>query len=195
MGLVPVVLLARSESSGVVYALERQENGLYVICRLGNWVDLIVLAKHATVISRERLNPPAARPSSRDQVTTNAITTPQIYKDQKIKRAAIEAIQSLVKKRARSQSVCTLDESAKQEASDPTAPTESHVLTPQLKEEETTNTDTQPHHDEPVSVPVANSKSLEESSQQTADAILDNIKTHYFDALYKSMVRSCFTPL
>ncbi|KAM0554098.1 hypothetical protein ACHAPJ_006896 [Fusarium lateritium] len=189
MGTVPVVLLARKESSRAVYALERQENGLYVVCRLGPWVDLETLADHASAVCRERLRP-VVKTESQNQNASSAITTPQIHKDQKIKRAAIEAIQSLVRKRPRSQSVSTLAESVKQETvSEAAIPIETKLPSPVLNPEELTrnpsdNTIPSILPTTSTSTPINNE---EPASQQTTEGIFDTLRTQYFDTLYKSM--------
>lgn len=189
MGSVPVVLLARYESSRSVYALERQDNGLYVACRLGAWIDLSSLAKHATAACHERLRS-TARPESRGRTASAAMTTPQLQKDHKVKRAAIEAIQSLVRKRARSQSISTFEDPIK---SDDNAlvpkPVESQLPSPLLQQEDLPDVDTLGKM-EVVAPPVSNSifNNPEESApQQTAEVIFENIRTQYFEALYKSM--------
>ncbi|KAF7551684.1 hypothetical protein G7Z17_g4840 [Cylindrodendrum hubeiense] len=141
MGSVPVVLLARYDSSRNVYALERQDNGLYIACRLGSWVDLSSLAKHATAACHKRLRS-TARPESRGRIGSTAMTTPQLQKDQKVKRAAIEAIQSLVRKRARSQSISTFDDPFKldENALNPN-PVESQLPSPLLQQAELPGTE------------------------------------------------------
>ncbi|KAI8629176.1 DNA replication regulator SLD3-domain-containing protein [Xylariaceae sp. FL1651] len=105
MGARPVVLIARLESNKSVYAIERQADALYTLCHLGSWVDLEQLCGQATVscahLIRKRpgssIAPSAPRP----------LTTPQTSHENKKRRLAIEAIQSLVKKPARSQSIST----------------------------------------------------------------------------------------
>ncbi|KAK7421917.1 hypothetical protein QQX98_001911 [Neonectria punicea] len=188
LGSVPVVLLARYESSRNVYALERQDSGLYVACRLGSWIDLHSLAKHATATCPERLRP-TSRPESRGQSTPTVLTTPQLHKDQNVKRAAIEAIQSLVRKRARSQSVSTFDDFAPPKL-DPVASklVQSQLPSPVIQPQELPDTQS-PVETEvgpPVSTP--NCANLGDSvPQQSAEEIFDNIRTHYFEALYKSL--------
>ncbi|KAJ4235952.1 hypothetical protein NW759_001036 [Fusarium solani] len=184
MGSVPVVLLARKESSRAVYALERQENGLYVVFRLGSWVNLEELAKDASAVCHERLRPPV-KLESQGQTASSAITTPQLHKDQKMKRAAIEAIQSLVRKRPRSQSVSTLAESERHDGkSDAAVPTETKLPSPVLMKEELAAI---PTENAKQAVPSASINPEEPPPQQTADEIFDALRTQYFDALYKSM--------
>lgn len=181
MGSVPVVLLARFDSSRNVYALERQPNGLYITCRLGPWTDLLDLSTHATATCQERLRA-VPRPNSR-QGATSALTTPQLHNDHKVKRAAIEAIQSLVRKRARSQSVSTLEE-----ATQALNPVKSQLPSPVLKHEElpeaNAHIDSTIEHLTPVSKPISHEQP---TPQQTGETIFDTIRTQYFEALYKSM--------
>lgn len=192
LGSAPSVLVARNEPKGSVYALERQANGLYVMCRLGPWVDLDALAGKATAVSQERLWP--ARPERREQNTVTALTTPRMYKEQKTKRAAIEAIQSLVRKRARSQSVSTFDDVTRREG----------VAEPDTSQSQLPSPGEQPERQlEPellASTPTADlslvvDKTAESAPQHTADSIFDNIRTHYFEALYRSMVRRLYFDL
>ncbi|KAM0347080.1 hypothetical protein ACHAPU_005019 [Fusarium lateritium] len=189
MGSVPVVLLAKKESSRAVYALERQVNGLYVVCRLGPWVDLDVLAGHATAVCQQRLHP-VAKSESQILNDTSAITTPHIHKEEKIKRAAIEAIQSLVRKRPRSQSISTLAESVKQETcSEAATPTETTLPSPTLQPEELMARSGE--HNDQTSLSITSTSTpvhVEGSTPQlTAEGIFDTLRIQYFDMLYKSM--------
>lgn len=182
MGSAQSVLIARSDPKGTVYALERQDNGLYVMCKLGSWVQLDVLASKATAVSRERL-----QPASQEQPQPHpfaGLTTPQTHKEHKRKRSAIEAIQSLVRKRARSQSVSTFDDITK-----PSTITEveddAQLPSPDIGLDQQACTEPkQPSQ----SVVLAKEAEKIEEPTQTADIIFNNIKTHYFEALYKSMV-------
>jgi DNA replication regulator SLD3 len=191
MGSGPVVLLARKESSRAVYALERQENGLYAVCRLGPWVDLDVLAGHASAVCQQRLHP-VMKSESQMQNGPSAITTPHIHKEEKIKRAAIEAIQSLVRKRPRSQSVSTLAESVKQETvSEAATPTETKLPSPTLQPEELA-TSLGEHQNQPLLSTISTSTPMnidEPTQPPTTEGIFDTLRTQYFDTLYKSMVR------
>ncbi|KAM0290225.1 hypothetical protein ACHAO9_005362 [Fusarium lateritium] len=189
MGSGPAVLLARKESSRAVYALERQENGLYAICRLGTWVDLDVLAGHASAVCQQRLHP-VVKSESQMQYGPSAITTPHIHKEEKIKRAAIEAIQSLVRKRPRSQSVSTLAESVKQETvSEAPTPTEIKLPSPTLQPEELVGR-LDEHQNQPLLSTISTSTPMnidEPIQQPTTEGIFDTLRTQYFDTLYKSM--------
>lgn len=187
---IPSVLIARSESRGTVHVLERQDNGLYVACQLGPWVDLGDLERKATAVSRDRLHPAKADRPDHD-ASGQAMTTPQLHKDHKRKRAAIEAIQTLVKKRARSQSVSTLGDATKRdENNSPNLPTpQSQLPSPDLKPEQ--HPEPRSLEDVPPALPALSSTPAEDRvPQQTQDSIFDSIRNHYFDTLYRSMVSS-----
>ena len=97
------VLLARSETTGMMYAIENgnSSNGLYVLCKLGAWVDIEQLSKKAIVVCRERLKP---KKQVNTEETNLPLTTPLLYKENKRRRLAIEEIQNIVSnKRAESQ--------------------------------------------------------------------------------------------
>ncbi|KAK5990427.1 hypothetical protein PT974_08695 [Cladobotryum mycophilum] len=184
VGTAAVVLIARYESRGTTYALERQENGLYVICKLGAWVDLDNLAKNATAVAHERLYP--AKPERRDYAGIDKLTTPQLHHDQKKKRAAIEAIQSMMKKRARSVSA-SFDGAAKREPTvDPDTSMLSQIPSPEIKPEDPLMLQTK-EKEADRTITAVPPEEQEQGPQHTADNIFDNIRTHYFDALYKSM--------
>ncbi|KAF5583661.1 dna replication regulator sld3 [Fusarium pseudoanthophilum] len=189
MGSGPAVLLARKEASRAVYALERQPNGVYVVCRLGPWVDLEALADDASAVCRERLRP-TARTESQSQYGPSVIATPHIHKEEKIKRAAIEAIQTLVRKRPRSQSVSTLAESVKIEAAPEAATTaESKLPSPTFRPEELAQTpsEQQAQASRPTTA-ISTSGIIEEPSQQpTTESLFETLRTQYFEMLYKSM--------
>ncbi|CVK93128.1 hypothetical protein FPRO06_02813 [Fusarium proliferatum] len=189
MGSGPVVLLARKEASRAVYALERQPNGVYVVCRLGPWADLEALADDASAVCRERLCP-TARTESQSQYGPSVITTPHIHSEEKIKRAAIEAIQTLVRKRPRSQSVSTLAESVKTEAAPEAATTtDSKLPSPTFRSEELARPlgEQQAQSSRPTTA-ISTSGIIEEPSQQlTTESLFETLRTQYFETLYKSM--------
>ncbi|KAL2020893.1 hypothetical protein VTK56DRAFT_7884 [Thermocarpiscus australiensis] len=92
-----IVLLARSETSRSVYAVEHESNGLYVLCKLGTWVDIESLSRGATVICRERMR--SYKPTEPENAAAAPLTTPSLYKASKRRKLAIEEIQLLVHKR------------------------------------------------------------------------------------------------
>lgn len=185
MGSGPTVLIARNETRGKEYAIERQENGLYVVCMLGAWVDLQTLARNATVLLPERVRPVKVERS--EQPGISALTTPQLHLDHKKKKAAIEAIQSLVKRRASSQSAYNFDEAISHDPG--TEPGFQETQTSSLKSELEPRTRPSIHHNEQLPLPTPGASTTEAAgTQHTAEDILDNIRSHYFEALYRSKV-------
>ena len=185
----PSVLIARNETKGTAYAVERQDNGLYVVCKLGAWVDLHSLAEQATVLLRQRLEGPKAAP--REQEASTALATPLMYKNEKKKRAAIEAIQFLVRKRARSQSVSNFEDAVRREDAANQPPIDA-----QLPSADTHNSAEEENRS--VETPASAESRLpavqdqEAVPQQTAQSIFDNIRTQYFEVLYRSKVTITF---
>ncbi|PNP49264.1 hypothetical protein THARTR1_09979 [Trichoderma harzianum] len=172
LGPAPIVLIARNELRGTTYALERQSNGLYVLCKLGSWADLESLAQNATAVRYERLSPVKTERIERPDI--EALTTPQLHVEQKKKRAAIEAIQSQMRKRVRSQSVSTVGILTKEEESLEPESLLSQLPSPDMSLEQ-------------VPLPGSEDQVNPAPVVQGADDIFDSIRTHYFDALYKSM--------
>lgn len=182
------VLLARSETSRMIYALEREGAGLYVLCKLGGWVDVEELARCSTVVCTERIRSRQPEPATS---TFPAIITPQMHKEDKRRKLAIEEIhQSIIRKRSstipggegHSQLPTPIDQSPvldvpndqgvslEQDAA--TKPGETPLQTP--KAPALSNP-----HQKPGDDSVA---------QPNAEAIFQNIRTQYFEALYHSMV-------
>ncbi|KJZ80592.1 hypothetical protein HIM_00442 [Hirsutella minnesotensis 3608] len=185
LGSAPSVLIARSDAKGTVHALERQGNGLYVVCQLGPWVDLSSLALKATAVSHQRLRP--AKPERGALEAVSALTTPQLHKVAKRKREAIEAMQqSLVRKRARSQSVSALEESRPNTSG--AEPEASHPQLPTPVTDSRQQSDSNPAQTPPAAKQMqAHDSTPNVAPQDTAEAILNNIRAQYFEALYKSM--------
>ncbi|CAK7235436.1 hypothetical protein SCUCBS95973_009269 [Sporothrix curviconia] len=104
------VLIARSPSSNSsnsgggfssassIFAIERDETGLYVLCKLGSWVDLEKLGQHATAVCQQRM-PAAPTVLSAAAAHEPALITPQVYKERGRKRLAIAELQSIVRRR------------------------------------------------------------------------------------------------
>lgn len=183
MGSRPKVLIARSEQKGTLYALERHDNGLYVACKLGSWTNLESLASLATALCQERIRSQHVKTAEQTQPT--ALVAPQTHKDQRQKRVAIEAIQSLVRKRARSQFVTTFDDATRPASS--TNSQEQPVALSSSDIKPAAPSDPVQKPEEKNSTPVTSAEA-DVGQQQTAEAIFDNIRTHYFDVLYKSKV-------
>ncbi|KAK1970842.1 hypothetical protein LY78DRAFT_569111 [Colletotrichum sublineola] len=189
----PSVLLARNDASKSVYALERATvsgHNLYTVCKLGSWVDLLALSDQATVtgkhVARMRM---AEEAKESQQGQELPLTTPGLHKGHKEKRLAIEALQqSIVRKRGRSQSVSTFDEARAEKRTrsddDVSRPQTPNVLKQvvEAKPELTEWIETHLDAVEPTPQPVP-----EPNAQQTAGDIMDNIRTQYTEALYKSM--------
>jgi hypothetical protein len=190
MGSRPKILIARSEPKGTLYALERHGDRLYVGCKLGSWTNLESLASHATALCQERIRPPPVKTAEQTQPT--ALVTPQTHKDQRKKRVAIEAIQSLVRKRARSQSVTAFDDATRPASSTNSQEQPVTLSSSDIKPAAPSDPVQKPEEKKltPVTTAVA-----DVDQQQTAEAIFDNIRTHYFDALYKSKVGPVCWPI
>ncbi|KAK8089632.1 hypothetical protein PG997_004593 [Apiospora hydei] len=172
LGARPVVLIARLEGDKSVYALERQDNGLYSLCKLGSWVNLEQLSGYATVTNTKMVK---QRPQIASQEIDSApLVTPQLHKETKKRRLAIEAIQSMVKKPQRSASVAETSNAPSpmdpatncQTASQATLPAPETQAAAQL---------TLPTNPE---LPI---------EQTTADDIFNNIRNQYIETLYHSM--------
>jgi DNA replication regulator SLD3 len=176
MGSRPVVLIARLETNKTVFALERQDNGLYTLCKLGNWVNLEKISSCATVAYSKLIKP---RPKiSLEDGRPVPLETPQLHKENKKRRLAIEAIQSLVKRPTRSPSISQASQGAETTRpptpvqAGPALPDASNVLTPAAIEAPS-----------PSITPVP-----DETSPPTANDIFDNVRNQYLEALYHSMV-------
>ena len=185
LGSTPSVLIARNEGRGALYALERYDHGRYVMCKLGSWVDLGTLIERSTALALDRLRPAEAT-DSRQADTMGAVTTPRLHKEQKKKRAAIEAIQSLVRKKTKARPLIDGNEW-------PTHDAESPLL--QLPSPNSTSEEAACARAFPSSTPPGGGSQKDAegnpstSVQQTAADIFDNIRAQYFEALYRSMVR------
>lgn len=184
MGSRPIVLIARRESDKTLYVLERQNNGLYTLCHLGSWVDLVELEGLATASC-----PHLIQKQPNTSVESNAplpLTTPQLHHDNKKRRLAIESLQLLVKK-PRSRSMST--------PSQLVSPTGMSI--PNLDNVKSQPTTTGAHQE------VSASKMLEGDTESqmakaaeldellaapTAEGIFDNIRNQYLEFLYHSMV-------
>ncbi|KAK4173016.1 DNA replication regulator SLD3-domain-containing protein [Triangularia setosa] len=91
------VLIARSEITRMVYAVENESPGLYVVCKLGSWVDMEELSYDATVVCRERLRSP--KQIKVEDPAGAPLITPQMYKENKRRKLAIEELQSAARRR------------------------------------------------------------------------------------------------
>jgi len=163
-----MVLIARLDDGRTLYAVEREDRGLYVLCQLGSWVNLQQL-RAAAVVSKQDVPTASMKGGGPGALSLEAATiplaTPESSKYSKKKRLAIEAIQSMVKR----PSTCL-----------PTA-TPSSAGVP----DEYSELQGEPSAKHPVPEDLA--------TQRTAAEIFENIRTQYFEALYlsKVCVRSC----
>ena len=197
LGTRPVVLIARLEGDKTAYVLERQQNGLYSLCQLGSWVDLTTLSELATVSCSNLLLKKQA-PLFTSLATSKPLITPQLHKDNKKRKLAIEAIQSLVKRPARSRSVSTstqpveLATQQQQQQHQPTPlPTENGLATPDAStaaggQDNTLRPITPNDQAQIQSMPEPRAE--DSAAQPSADEIFDNIRNQYIEALYHSMV-------
>lgn len=182
------VLLARSETSRMVYALERDGPGLYVLCKLGGWADIEQLAKSATVVcnGRIRSNPP--KPAAAGLA---AHITPQMHKEEKRRKLAIEEIHRAIV-RKRSSTMMSRDEDSQLPSPPDPDPVidavESQNVIPE-KDAPAKNIETLSHKAN-ISVGLGLNQTPGEESVAlpNAEAIFQNIRTQYFEALYHSMV-------
>lgn len=167
MGNTPAVLIARCDDGKSVFVVERVEQNLYVICKLGSWVSLSRFCTCA-IISRHQLFKAAASRSEAGPVLyedkIESQVTPESSKYSKKKRLAIEAIQSMVKRPSRD-SLSTLQDQAVPSSqsstvmeSQPSKETKAEVI------------------QEDINV------------RPMATEIFDNIRSQYFEALYLSKV-------
>ncbi|KAI0177146.1 DNA replication regulator SLD3-domain-containing protein [Pestalotiopsis sp. NC0098] len=182
LGNRPVVLIARMETNKTAYVLERQDGGLYSLCQLGNWVDLERLSAQATVAYSKLLKP---RSKPVDISNHEASTTPQLHHENKKRRLAMEAIQSLVKRPARSMSVSLPPQqpythrgpSVSREESAAQTTMSSGSSKSQIEKDGVDQSNDAPTSSAPLDGP----------SVQTAQDIFENIRLQYFEALYHSM--------
>lgn len=181
------VLLARSETSCAVYAIEREQGGLYVMCKLGHWVDIEALSPRATVVCSERIR--TIKPP-RIEAGTQPLITPAMHKENKKRRLCIEEIQSMVRKRP------TTSTGSQSRPSTPIIPsTPGPEAFDNLSDKvvasaantgvavEGAVTATAPETE--IQMPAAKDDLI---AQPTPENIFQSIRAHYFEALYHSMV-------
>jgi DNA replication regulator SLD3 len=182
------VLLARSETTRVAYAVEREAAGLYVVCKLGPWVDLNKLGQGATVVCSERMRAPRpAAPSS--STVPGALVTPFLHKEAKKRRLVIDEIQSMVRRR----SIASKEPPSRPSTPGTAAPTSEGPVLGSNGAAAPSESGIQPlvNHtllgdEEPGSQALP---FLEDNPvQPTADDIFQNIRAQYIEALYHSMV-------
>ncbi|KAJ4403310.1 hypothetical protein N0V85_005124 [Neurospora sp. IMI 360204] len=165
------LLVARSEANRMLYAIERESDGLYILCKLGPWVDVDVLAQSATVVSSQRIK--SCKSAQPEVAAPGPLITPQMYKETKRRKLAIEEIQSsLIRKRSNttttelSQLPTPISGSPDQSLAEPA---------------EVPTVSSKPHL--PAALPHPAEDVL---SQPTAQGIFQNTRMQYFEALYHS---------
>lgn len=169
MGSQPTVLIARLEDTRILYAVERESRGLYVLCQLGSWINLPDL-RAAAVVSKQELPERAGLPiPSVEQAAPDSNTY------SKKKRLAIEAIQSMLK-RPSAGPLSDLPSDSQSAAIDSEqvavdAPPPAQEASPQGIESQ-----------EVQRPPVVN----DVITQHTASEIFDNVRTQYLETLYLS---------
>ncbi|KAH8676244.1 DNA replication regulator SLD3-domain-containing protein [Xylariales sp. PMI_506] len=183
MGNGPVVLIARLETNKTVYAIERQEGGLYSLCKLGNWVTLEDLSHHATVAYSTLLK---TRNVPVGATIPEATTTPQLHRENKKRRLAIEAIQSLVKRPARSQSISFTSQAS--EATQDLSSVDNDEVRSLVDGVAALSKPVEPIN---ADVPAEPSQSLKAIQDEkvllpTASDILEQVRNQYLEALYLS---------
>ncbi|KAH8884558.1 hypothetical protein GQ53DRAFT_398906 [Thozetella sp. PMI_491] len=182
------ILLARSETNQMVYAVEREKKGLYTLCKLGSWVDVTQFTQYATAVCSQRMQ--ATRPPPMLKNDSFAITTLQSHHEEKKKRLAIEELQSVVRKRPRSQgSLATPDIPSQAPAITRDESSLSSAATPAHNEQDALEPGepSLPQSRSSVALPAEQPLPSEEAPQPTAEGIFQNIRTQYIDILYHSM--------
>ncbi|KAK2611166.1 hypothetical protein N8I77_004537 [Diaporthe amygdali] len=180
LGQAPSVLIARSDASRNVYAIERHQTGLYVVCKLGAWVAIEKLSHLAEACYEQRCRPVQEAHANFAEVPS---TTPQLHHESKKKRLAIEQIQSMVRKRPRAVSGTPCE--SQQDQSQP----QFQTLTPGIEHLEDPFQAPQPESG--VSEPPAQGSqtAVADSNadmQNSAEDIFQNIRSQYLEALYHS---------
>jgi DNA replication regulator SLD3 len=160
MGSQPMVLIARLDDGRTLYAVEREDRGLYVLCRLGSWVNLHQL-KEAVVVSKQELPKGLERRDPVQQQSTPAPhIAPESSKYSKKKRLAIEAIQSMVRRPS----------------------------TGLLTESQPVTADLEPIVDSQPTESIVEQPLVDDPATRTAAEIFDSVRTQYLEALYLSKV-------
>lgn len=96
-----MILIARLDDGKSIYAVEREDRGLYVLCKLGSWVNLETLKGNAAASRSDHFLKTAIGSSFTQGSSESGLgstITPEASKYSKKQRLAIEAIQTLVKR-------------------------------------------------------------------------------------------------
>ncbi|OBT69328.1 hypothetical protein VE03_01150 [Pseudogymnoascus sp. 23342-1-I1] len=176
IGSTPVILIAQLDDNKALYAVEYESKGLYVLFKLGSWVDLGKLCSVAVVsrpFTKSQKHGSPQDVAGRGTPANNAFSPVESDKYNKKKRLAIEEIQSMVKRPSTSQSLNI----------EQTASTESPSMVLPLE----TIQNAQPD-------PVASVQPLQDAGleQPRAEDILDSVRSQYLDTLYLSKVSTAY---
>lgn len=177
----PSILVARSEATRHVYAIERHQTGLYVVCKLGVWANIEKLSKVAVACYTPRCLPTPRNCESNAGPSTADIQLPKVSKR---KRLAIEEIQSMVRKRSRTMSIALPDTQITQSRL-PDEP----VSVDQRIEPPSSETQVAPATTLPAPAPAvsqANPCDANNDTQACAEDIFQNLRSQYFETLYHS---------
>lgn len=182
LGADPKILVARLDSDKTVYALERQETGLYTLCKLSSGVDLDLLSQDASLVASAILK--KRQLAKIEDFQSSPAETTLSHHETKKRRLAIEAIQSLVKKPIR---LVPIDQSPTVTGDlQPPSETQASESVP------TTLTDSGVPTLDTVQSGIAvgtnggATSAPDSSAQPDADNIFDSIRRQYQEALYHS---------
>lgn len=184
------ILIAWLHSSETLYAIEREENGLYVLCKLGSWIRIEQLSQLATAVCRHRMRVHTSHATSA-VASELPLITPHLHKENKRKRLAIEELQSLVRKRPRSQSVVATAPEQRSCPSQCPNPVEDAVKPCTTEKSGKGDVSVSEAHPGDQHLPRTNPGSASQdvlAEQPTADDIFHNIRSQYFETLYHSLV-------
>jgi len=159
MGNEPMTLIARLDDGLTLYAVERQDRGLYVLCQLGSWVNIQQL-RAVAVVSRQEIKALERSFGSGGIATAPSVPAASSVLSKR-KRLAIDAVVSMVKR------PCT---GILTEIPTPVEPLP--LLQSDLK----------------TQLPDSQLPTDEISTQLTATEIFETVRNHYFEALYLSKV-------
>ena len=178
----PYLLIARLDKTGALYAVEGYEQSLYTVCKLGQWVELRRLRSKATLSCDQLLDLGREEPAPEKKAGA-ALTTPVQHKASKEKRIAIEALQSVVR-RKRTQSVSTLPPMGDGGLTPPTTATDSGPSSTAAQEP----APTQESRSSLPPPPPDSSQPCAPPPPPSGEELLERIRNQYFDALYRSKV-------
>lgn len=177
----PTILIARSDATRHLYAIERHQTGLYVVCKLGAWTNVEKLSKAAIACYTPRCHSTRSNAESHAESPPESVQLPKVSKR---KRLAIEEIQSMVRKRSRTMSIALPD----------TQTTQSRPYTEPAPVEQSlakTNPEAYIAPDAALSLPgpmgsQTHASDANNDTQACAEDIFQNLRSQYLEALYHS---------